>query len=276
MQSFEPQLAEAARVVADHYARGGERRQVGRLLAAMADGNPAVAEAILSGFGAGWPAAQPPKFSGESTALLTKLLARLSPSGRSQLIALGERWQIADKFSAAAAGQIKKTLLADLTDPKTSDDARVAAARQLAVVGLDDAAVGKIIDAITPKSSPELARDLLETLGQSQSAAVGPAIVKHWASLTPGAHGAAIAVLLSRPTWTRALVGGLEKEQILAGDLSLDQQQKLAQHADRSRLPSGPRRFSPAAAGSPPRTAGKSWMSCCRKPSVTATPPKAN
>src|SRR5207245_540365 len=141
--------------------------------------------------------------------------------GRSQVIALGERWKIADKFSGAA-GQMKKTLLAELTDTNRPDSARVAAARQLTTIGLDDAGVGAILAAITPKSSPELARDLLEALGQSQSPGIGSAVVKHWEGLTPSAHSAAIGVLLSRPQWTATLLDGLEKEQVLAGDLSLD------------------------------------------------------
>src|SRR5207244_5789985 len=122
----------------------------------------------------------------------------------------------------------------ELADAKRPDAARVAAARQLATIGLDDAAVVAILDAITPKSSPELARDLLDSLGQGQAPSGGDSIVKHWEGLTPGAHEAALGVLLSRPQWTAALLDGLERDRILAGDLSLDQQQKLAQHADTS------------------------------------------
>ena len=238
---FEPHLAKVARIVAEHFARGQlaglksadvqSNERVAPLLDAMAGGNPAVSEAILAGFVAGWPNANPPKLSPESIGHLTKLLGRLGPGGRSQVIALGERWKIADKFSAAA-GQMKKTLLAELSDSTHPDSARVAAARQLTTIGLDDAGVGAILAAITPKSSPELARDLLESLSQSQAPEIGPAVVKHWDGLTPSTHSSAIGVLLSRPQWTAALLDGLEKEHILAGDLSLDQQQKLARHAD--------------------------------------------
>jgi uncharacterized protein len=237
----EPHLAKVARVVAEHFARGQtagaksadvqSSERLAPLLDAMAGGNSAVSEAILAGFVAGWPNANPPKLSPESIAHLTRLLGRLGPGGRSQVIALGERWKIADKFSGAA-GQMKKTLLAELTDTNRPDSTRVAAARQLTTIGLDDAGVGAILAAITPKSSPELARDLLEALGQSQAPGIGPAVVKHWEGLTPSAHSAAIGALLSRPQWTAALLDGLEKEQVLAGDLSLDQQQKLARHAD--------------------------------------------
>lgn len=235
---FETHLAKVSRIVAEHFARGrsgdeksGER--VAPILEAMASGNPAVSEAVLTGFTAGWPSAAPPKLSKAATEHLSKLLSRLSGSGRSQVVALGEKWKMADKFSATA-GQMKKSLLAELADANRSDSVRVAAARQLVTIGLDDASVAAILDSITPKSSPELARDLVDAIGQSQTPSVGASIVKHWEGLTTGAREAAIAALLSRPQWTTALLDGLEKDKILAGDLSLDQQQKLAQHADSS------------------------------------------
>ncbi|HEV2972968.1 MAG TPA: PVC-type heme-binding CxxCH protein [Pirellulales bacterium] len=229
--TFRPHLVEAARVVAEHFARGNSGERIAPLLDALAAGDPPIAEAILAGLVAGWPKTDAPKLSDASIVDLGKLLANLGPGGRSEVIALGERWRLADKF-AEAAGQVKKTLLAEVADSDRPDDARVAAARQLTTVGLDDAAIAGIIESITPKTSPELARDLLDAIGQSPAAAVGPAIVKHWESLTPGARSVAIAVLLSRPAWTTALLDGMEKEQLLAGDLSLDQQQKLAQHSD--------------------------------------------
>jgi putative membrane-bound dehydrogenase-like protein len=235
---FEAHLAKISRIVAEHFARGRlndekAAERVAPLLDAMAGGSPAVSEAILSGFVAGWPSANPPKLSSDSIQRLSKLLGRLSSGGRSQVVALGERWKIADKFSTSA-NDIKKSLLGDVTDAGKSDLARVAAARELVTIGLDDAMVATILDSITPKSSPDFGRDLLDAVSQSQSAGIGAAIVKHWDGLTPTARGAAIAALLSRPQWTTALLEALEKDRILAGDLSLDQQQKLARHADAS------------------------------------------
>ncbi|HEY2148161.1 MAG TPA: c-type cytochrome, partial [Pirellulales bacterium] len=236
--AFESHLARVARIVAEHFARGRSNdeksaERVAPLLDAMASGNPAVSEAILTGFVAGWPNTNPPKLSADSIQHLTKLLGRLSSGGRSEVVALGERWKIADKF-AASAGEIRKSLLAELSDAGKSDSARVAAARQLVTIGMDDATVAAVLDSITPKSSPELGRDLLEAVSQSQAPGIGAAIVKHWDALTPTARGAAVAALLSRPQWTAALLDALEKDRILAGDLSLDQQQKLARHADGS------------------------------------------
>ena len=131
--AFESSLVRVARIVAEHFARGRSNdeksaERVAPLLDAMASGNPAVSEAILTGFVAGWPNANPPKLSADSIQHLTKLLGRLSSGGRSEVVALGERWKIADKFSASAS-EIKKTLLAELTDASKSDSARVAAAQ---------------------------------------------------------------------------------------------------------------------------------------------------
>jgi putative heme-binding domain-containing protein len=63
---------------------------------------------------------------------------------------------------------------------------------------------------------------------------VGQALVERWAELTPTARPAALAVLLRRPVWTRALLSGLEKGQIDKSDLSFDQAQQLSRHPNRA------------------------------------------
>ncbi len=228
---FRPALTKTVRVVAEHFARSPETRDLAPLLAALPSADPAIGEAVVDGLAAGWPNKKIPELSDRSIADLTRLLATLGPSGRPQVVALSQRWKLTGKFAGAAA-DVKKAMFADLADAKRSDAARINAAKQLVVIGLDAEGTAAILDSIGAKSSPELTAGLLESLGSSQLADIGPAIVAHWDSLTPGSRPTAIATLLSRPGWTTSLVEGLEKNKITPTELSLDQQQKLSHHAD--------------------------------------------
>src|SRR5205814_10006123 len=114
------------------------------------------------------------------------------------------------KLGPSMAAQ-KQTLLARLADAKAGDEARVAAARDLLALADDKDSVDTILSQITPQAGPTLARGLLEALGQSTAEAVGAALVRRSAELTPNARTAAINVLLLRPAWTRALLDALDK-----------------------------------------------------------------
>ncbi|HEX4000391.1 MAG TPA: PVC-type heme-binding CxxCH protein [Pirellulales bacterium] len=228
---FAPRLTEAIRIVAEDFARGPDHQHVADILRALSGSDATVAEATVAGLLAGWPAAKPPELSADSIEGLSKLLGRLSPSGRMKVVALGKLWHAGDKFDAAA-GAIRKTLLATIADTSASDAARLEAAGQLVTVGLDDEATTALVDGITPKSSPELVAGLLDAVSHSNSATVGTALVGQWNQLSQSGRTAAAAVLLSRPQWSAALVEGLEKDRVALGDLSLDQAQKLSQLAD--------------------------------------------
>ena len=135
---FAPRHSEVVRTVAEHFARGPSHKFIGDILAALAVGDPAVAEATLAGLRAGWPAANPPELTTDTIASLTKLLTHLPAGGRMQVVALGKLWNAGDKFNAAA-GKIHKSLLEAIADAKAADAQRLEAANQLVTVGLDDA-----------------------------------------------------------------------------------------------------------------------------------------
>lgn len=228
---FRPQFNEVARTVAEHFARGKTHESVGGILSALAVGDAGVAEAEVTGLLTGWPANTPPALSGDTMASLAKLLARLSPSGRMQVVALGRLWKAGDQFDAAAV-EIRKSLLAAIADTKLSDAERLESAGQLVTLGVDDSATAGLLEQITPKSSPAFVAGLLDALAHGNAPAIGAGIVDRWNQMSQSGRTAAAAVLLSRPQWSAALVEGLEKGRVAIGDLSLDQAQKLSQLAD--------------------------------------------
>ncbi len=225
-------VAQTVRVVAGHLARQAPDGAVSRLLPALAKARPAVTEALMAGFAAGWPARRPVKLDAPAEAALLALPKQLSPGGAMQLAGLVERWGLQGQFKSLTGG-VKKALLARIADAKLAEADRLAAARDLLAVAGDAASATALLNEITPQAAPSLTRGLLEALGGSAADGVGAALVKRWAELTPTARPTALAVLLRRPAWTRALLAALQDGSIDKADLSIDQAQQLGKHPDK-------------------------------------------
>jgi putative membrane-bound dehydrogenase-like protein len=218
--------------VAEHFARGGPSQTAGSVLISLADSPPPVAEAILDGMANGWPRAKPADLNDDTEKAMSRLLGRLSPGAKGNLIRLATLW--GSKAFEKYAAETMTTLLALVGDEKAGDSARSDAARQL--IGFrpnDEQIVEKLLLAITPRTPPEVTTGLLDALGGSQATNLGPAVVKQLAGWPPSARAAAVRLLLGRPEATRALLDGLDKGQLQLGELALDQKQALAAHPDR-------------------------------------------
>jgi putative membrane-bound dehydrogenase-like protein len=224
-------LVDVVRVVAEHLARRAPADAGGVLLGTVSTARPAAAEALLAGLAAGWPADQPAKLDQQGEEALAALPRKLSPGGLLQLAALLRRWGQQDRLAGLTAG-LKQALQRRVADPMLDDQARLAAARDLIMLGGDAGSLRAVLEQLTPKASPVFTRGLLDAIGQCRSEDVGPALVKRWAELTPAARPSALAVLLRRPAWTKALLAGLEGGEIDKTDLSIDQMQQLNKHPD--------------------------------------------
>ena len=219
-------------IVAEHYARGNPAGSVSKLIAAIPQANPLMSEAILEGLARGWPKDKPVVLKDDEEKGLLAAFEKGTPTIRSRLVTLANRWGN-DKLAAHAA-EIAKTFLATIEDEEKPDKDRSEAAAQLITFRKSDAeAVNHLLDQITPRTSPELASALVDAVRQSESPAVGGAIVERLSKLTPAVKQAALRVLMSRGEWTGSLLDALEQGTILPGELSLDQKQALAAHPSR-------------------------------------------
>jgi uncharacterized protein len=226
-------LLTVAAVVAEHYARGGPVDSVGGVLARLPEAEPGLAGAVVRGLAKGWPAGRPPRLDGRAEQDLERLVARLAPERRGVLVKLAAAWG-SQRFEKYAA-EVAASLLAQVRNESLAPAERVAAARELvAHRATDRALVQTLLDQVTPRTPPELAAGLLRALQASEAPDAGRLILERFPEFTPAVRSAGVAVLLSRPAWTRALLSGAEKGQVLLAELSLDQKQALADHPDRS------------------------------------------
>lgn len=227
-----PKLLAVAGVVAEHYARNAPVGSVGTILASLVNADPQVIGAVVRGLAKGWPGNKSPKIDERTEQNLEKLMARMPPERRGELIKLTVAW--GNKKFEKMAAEVSRSLLAKVQDESLSATARIAAARELAGYRSADVATAEaLLEQITPRTPPEIALGFLQALQGSEAADTGKLILERLPALTPATRAAGLALLLTRPEWTRDLLASAEKSKVRLVDLSLDQQRALTEHPDR-------------------------------------------
>ncbi len=227
-----PKLLAVAGIVAEHYARNAPVDSVTTVLARLVNADPRVIAAVVRGLSKGWPANKPPELDERIEQNLETILTRLPPERRGELIKLTLAWG-SKKFEQRAA-EVSRALLAKVKDESLPAAGRIAAARELAGYrSTDVATVEAVLEQITPRTPPEVAVGFLQALEGSEAADAGKLILDRLPALTPATRAAGLALLLTRPEWTRALLASAEKNEVRLVDLSLDQQRALTEHPDR-------------------------------------------
>jgi hypothetical protein len=135
----------------------------------------------------------------------------------------------------AQLAEITTGLFATVANPKAADADRIAAARQVVEFRPDDdAAAGKLLDAITSRTPAPLAVGLLEALAASKAPAIGPTVVAKLPNLPPSARPTALRLVLARPGPTKAFLDAVESGTLRFDMLALDQKTALAAHPDKA------------------------------------------
>jgi putative membrane-bound dehydrogenase-like protein len=225
-----PAAIERITIVANHVARSGYDNPA-PLFNELKQAQPEVATAIITGLARGWPRDKRPELSPELETALGELFEKLPPAGKSPLVSLATRWN--SQGLGKHIEKISAAFLADASNEELADAARLTAARQYVELLAADPAPAKLLELITPRTSPDMARGLVEALAKSESPDVGAALAARLGSLTPTVRPIALQALLSRSEWTLALLDALEKGTALVADLSLEQKTALAAHPSR-------------------------------------------
>jgi hypothetical protein len=219
--------------VAEHYARGNPGDSVRTLLIAMENGDAGIAGSIVEGLARGWPKTGRVKLDESSEKSLAKLITTLPPSSRGALASLTRRWG-SDAFAKYSA-KWSASLLATVRSFTASDEARVDAAIQLIDLRKNDvAAVREVLGIIGARTSPQLAAGLIVALRHSEAPEAGGLLVQSLPLLTPSGRKDAVAALLGRTEWMRALLAGLAQGKIELSELSPDQMQSLSSHPNQA------------------------------------------
>lgn len=224
-------LLNATRTVAEHFARGRPGATALNLIYQLRDTDRPIAEAVVAGLAAGWPADAPLPVNKELEDSLIALLRHLPGSPGLPVITLAKRWR-ADEGLQAVAQEMQAALFDEARDEAKPDDDRLKAVQGALALDAEGKNSVQVIEIINARTPPDLAASILESLGQSTAAEVGTAIVRGWSRFTPASQTKAALVLLRRPEWTRELLASLESGAIPLANLTVEVEQRLAQHPD--------------------------------------------
>jgi len=186
---------------------------------------------VVAGFAAGWPAGKTAALTPEGEKAIGLLLAQLPAASRGRLLKLASTWGV--KGIDAQLAEITKAAFATLADAKAKDADRVSAAQQVIEFQPDsDDTANKLLAAVTPESSAELANGIFEALSQSKAKGVGVAVVAKLKDLPPSARPAALRLVLAKTDSAKAFLDAVEKGTLRFDMLALDQRTALASHPD--------------------------------------------
>ncbi len=227
--SATPLLTDTVRVVAEHWARGRPDRLGTALASGAAQADGQVASAFWMGLDAGWQHERPADLNELKLPPWADQLQTLTSEGRLALTRLANRWNLGDEF-AVQLKRMRGELLASAKASQIPLDQRLAAVDSLAELDPSPAEISDLIAVIVPQTPLELSQQILASLGQSTSPAVASQVLAHWPALTPTLRRSAVALLLTRPTWTVALLAALERGDLSRSELGVEQIQQLVNH----------------------------------------------
>ena len=218
-------------VVVSHYARTAPVDTVVGMLQSAAHADPGLAEVVVDGLAGGWPQGTAPKLDDAAVQQLKGVMQALPPAARDGLLALALKWGRPELFGSQTAGVVT-ALQKSVADPKLDPAQRVDAGRRLVMIDDTPATHQLVLAQITPTQPPEVQVGLLQALGQSRSADLGQTLVDHYATMTPAAQKAAMALMIEKTNWSPALLAGMDSGKIDNRDVEQTQWTVLKSNPD--------------------------------------------
>lgn len=228
-ETADEQLVNITRIVAEHFARGGDQNELPDLIAALVESNSALINAVVSGLANGWPEDQPPTLGEYLQSNLKLLVEKLEPGNRGSIVKLAQSWG-SEEFGDYAR-KVSEDLLKQVDNEKLNIDQRLAAAKEAVIFrSRDNKTIDDLLSKLNSQIEPNLGVGIVEALGLSESKQVGQKIASKIRRMTPKVRVAAISVLMRRPGSTDALLKLIDDGQLLLSELTLEQKQSLSNH----------------------------------------------
>ncbi len=220
---------EIVTIVAEHYARGDDVRDAGRVLARLSGANQPALDAVIAGLSRGWKPGREVELNTDIEADLTKTFEQISPGYQGVFVRLVTSWgsQRFGEFQHEIATRLLSTVRSD----DASDEARETAAMQAVEFLPHDAEIVKnMLNEIRPQTPPYVAQGIIRAVGSSEWKGSGEEMISKLSAMTPGLKQTAIVQLLQRPVSTIALIKGIGNGDLRLDELALDQRQALVAH----------------------------------------------
>ena len=231
LDSGSADLAQLASILTQSIGEKNDGAAAANLVIALSD-KPASADdvkrGILDTLAKSLKAA--PEMSPELTTALTKLLTS-GAAGSSLPIA--SQWDKTGSLKGVMA-QLTKDLFAKLTTAGGSDDDRFNAAQSLIGLRSGNAeSLPAVLGTVAGESSPALKTRLINALGETGDATVGPALAAVYPKLPAEAQTVAFSALLKRADWSLALLDAINAKTLDPAVLGPANTFRLRSHPDR-------------------------------------------
>ncbi len=121
-----------------------------------------------------------------------------------------------------------------LTSPETNKERRLQALNALIGSG-DPSVLGVVGPALADRKagSPDFRGRMLATLGRLDSPEVAEVVLASYPNLEPDLRPRAVELLTQRTSWTKALLGALERKVVPTSALNVNQIRQLSSSKDR-------------------------------------------
>lgn len=222
-------VGKIARLVAEHVARGDEVQPLVSLFEALNGESHSAVRWILPGLSAGWKQGRVLALTDDGQASLRRLAEEANLADRTTII------QLALQLGCERFEQESRQLVEDLLDivgsEKATDEEREVASQQ--VVGFlpdSEQVAQRLVDTISPRISPTLARGIVSSLQSSKCDSLGAILIARLTQMPPDTKSAVVGLLLKRTASTLTLLKAIETRQVALNELALDQRQALSRH----------------------------------------------
>ncbi|HZZ77697.1 MAG TPA: PVC-type heme-binding CxxCH protein, partial [Gemmataceae bacterium] len=228
-KQLDPTYLDIVRAVAAHHAAQKDS-DIPKLIASLPKARPEYIEAVLDGMLKGLSKGREIKSDNAIARDMKEIYLKVSGAGKGKVLRLATAINVTG--FEKQLGEIAVTLEKVLADAKQIDTVRLEAAQQLIALRPNDTkSLARILDFISPQSSPQLSVGILEAVGTSDSA--GPLLLERVNAFTPLARATAFRIVLSRPESTRQYLDAVDQGKLSLSELSLDQKQALASHPEK-------------------------------------------
>ena len=89
---------------------------------------------------------------------------------------------------------------------------------------------------LSPQTPPDIQADVIDRLAQQSDVAAADILLANWSSHSPPRRKQVLAVLASRASWTKKLLGRIEQGRIAAGEIDAAARQRFLAHDDEKLL----------------------------------------
>lgn len=224
-------------IVAEHLARSDASLSVHEnLLSYLPRSTPPVRNAIIQGLANGWPrhnSDSARELSSAMEASLSLLLEKASPKELGALLKFGKA--LGSKSLNQHLARLSDELFASLEDDEATDEQRAEAAGEIvSLMGSRAETIAELAEVITPQTPPQVSSSIVKAMAGADAPNTGEVLIETWQDATPKLRSDILTVLMSRPSSTTAMLESMEKGDLFANDLTLEQRQTLSSHPERN------------------------------------------